>query len=101
MYYKKAPQNRERGHEKKRGKKYKESKMIMAESLNSTTVYDWCQLKKVEKKIVKTAFITRAKILQHKTHINEHTYASPVSVTYWLIVRSLRLHKNHITGKIN
>lgn len=39
MYYKKAPQNRERGHEK-RGGKYRESKIIMAESLNSTTVYD-------------------------------------------------------------
>lgn len=40
MYYKKAPQNRERGHEKRGGGKYRESKMIMAESLNSTTVYD-------------------------------------------------------------
>lgn len=37
---KKAPQNRERGHEKKMGKKYTVSKMIMAESLNSTTVFD-------------------------------------------------------------
>lgn len=39
---KKAPQNRERGHEKKKKweKKYTESKMIMAESLNSTTVFD-------------------------------------------------------------